>query len=437
MSDFDANAELSAYLDGELSGAQLAQMEQALAADPDLQAELDELRAVIEGLGALPQHKAPAGLMAGVMAGVSGLSIPVAEGAFDAAAESTELAAAVPVPSNVVHLAWFKTPAIATALAASLVVGVVWFSGQNEAPSSAPAPSAFEAAVAEAPVPSGAVVGDELDAVADLGVAEGEEQARERLAGRLASEEDRPELLEAAEPDVIHGAAGAAAPPAVAVARPAATPARRADAPDSAVGPDGVYEAEWESDGELAAADDAMPMAEPADPEVGFAPEPPASFGEDMDGSVDDVTMDDEPLEDFSDPPGDAELLEVASSAAPTAGAGSMRRSSDSGAARSSSSSRSRGPVKLDEVTFTAVGQATVMVTDQAKADELLGALRARGWSVASSPSGDGRIAVTVITPETQRDEMLRILRAHGSLRISGAGEPADGYQRIDLTVSF
>ena len=88
-------------------------------------------------------------------------------------------------------------------------------------------------------------------------------------------------------------------------------------------------------------------------------------------------------------------------------------------------------------MTFTAVGQATVMVSDQAKADELLTALRGRGWSVQSNPASEGRIAVTVISPESQRSEVLRILRAHGSLRISTAGEPSDGYQRIDVTVSF
>ncbi len=440
MSNFEAHENLSAYLDGMLSGPELAQMEEALAADADLRAELEELREMVQGLGSLPTHEAPAGLMAGVLASVADLPIPTADGADlgSGPGESTELVAPVaePLPSNVVRLAWFKAPAVATALAASLVFGFVWITQQSD-PAGAPEPAAFEAAVAEAPPqPSGVVPGDEFDAVADLGVAEGEEHARERLAGRLAGAEEKPELLESAEPDVMNGAAGAAAPPAGAAARPAPAP-RRESVPESVVGPDGVFEADWESGDAVADADaPEEEMGEPGPAEVAFAPEPPGGALAAADPSVDDVTLDDEPLEDFTDPPGDEELLEVASAAAP-ASSGAMRRGDSGSTSSRSSASRSRGPVSLDEVTFTAVGQATVMVSDQAKADELLTALRGRGWSVQSNPASEGRIAVTVISPESQRSEVLRILRAHGSLRISTAGEPSDGYQRIDVTVSF
>ena len=335
MSNFEAHENLSAYLDGMLSGPELAQMEEALAADADLRAELEELREMVQGLGSLPTHEAPAGLMAGVLASVADLPIPTADGADlgSGPGESTELVAPVaePLPSNVVRLAWFKAPAVATALAASLVFGFVWITQQSD-PAGAPEPAAFEAAVAEAPPqPSGVVPGDEFDAVADLGVAEGEEHARERLAGRLAGAEEKPELLESAEPDVMNGAAGAAAPPAVAEARPAPAP-RRESVPESVVGPDGVFEADWESGDAVADADaPEEEMGEPGPAEVAFAPEPPGGALAAADPSVDDVTLDDEPLEDFTDPPGDEELLEVASAAAP-ASSGAMRRGAGGGA---------------------------------------------------------------------------------------------------------
>lgn len=59
---------LHAYLDGELSPEEVADVERALASDPDLVAELEALRGVDEALGALPGCEAPADLADRVLA---------------------------------------------------------------------------------------------------------------------------------------------------------------------------------------------------------------------------------------------------------------------------------------------------------------------------------------------------------------------------------
>jgi hypothetical protein len=51
--------QLNAYLDGELRGAARGQFEARLAAEPELRAELSQLRAVKQGVGQLPRLRAP------------------------------------------------------------------------------------------------------------------------------------------------------------------------------------------------------------------------------------------------------------------------------------------------------------------------------------------------------------------------------------------
>ena len=52
-------ADLSAYLDGELSQARAAEIEQLLAESPEARSMLEELRAISDQLGALPRTRAP------------------------------------------------------------------------------------------------------------------------------------------------------------------------------------------------------------------------------------------------------------------------------------------------------------------------------------------------------------------------------------------
>ena len=57
MNDLPQNELLSAYLDGELTAAEQAEMERLLAANPAARQLLDELRALSATLQALPQEK--------------------------------------------------------------------------------------------------------------------------------------------------------------------------------------------------------------------------------------------------------------------------------------------------------------------------------------------------------------------------------------------
>ncbi|KPK83864.1 MAG: hypothetical protein AMJ81_07100, partial [Phycisphaerae bacterium SM23_33] len=57
----DIREQLSAYLDGELSQAQLGRVQDAIRGDPQLAAELEALRAVRKLLRGLPRASAPHG----------------------------------------------------------------------------------------------------------------------------------------------------------------------------------------------------------------------------------------------------------------------------------------------------------------------------------------------------------------------------------------
>ena len=57
MNDVPLHELLSAYLDGELTAAQRAEVEQLLATDPQARQWLDELRALSRTLQALPRYK--------------------------------------------------------------------------------------------------------------------------------------------------------------------------------------------------------------------------------------------------------------------------------------------------------------------------------------------------------------------------------------------
>ncbi|NLF29628.1 MAG: hypothetical protein GX591_01930 [Planctomycetes bacterium] len=64
---FTNRADLSAYLDGQLTPEQAARVERALQTDPQLRAELKALDATRRLLGDLPRQKAPEGLLEAVM----------------------------------------------------------------------------------------------------------------------------------------------------------------------------------------------------------------------------------------------------------------------------------------------------------------------------------------------------------------------------------
>ena len=451
MTNFEAREHLSAYLDGELSGQTLVRMEEALQADAALRADLDELREVIDGLGALPEIDAPEGLFSAVMADVAAL--PIVGGA-DLAADSAELAPA-PAPrvvqpppaapglwESLLNLSWWlKGPALSAA-ACLVVVGVVFVGSQQPELTSPPSPVALRAApgaAESAPVPSGVLSGDTLmagDAVADLGLeADSSRDATE--AAPIAAAEPSPEpLLAAAEPTVLAGVARPDAPPPVASSAPV-----RSATIESAVGPEGVYEAEWEDHAVADASGDAADLATDDDFDgavSAFAPDeatvreaeaPSRARRADRAASAADLTMDGEPLEDWLDPPADDDLVDSRMASAESAGPGT---------ASSAPKGKAGGPVSLDEVTFTGVASNGVLVvSDRAAADQLVQALRGKGWTAAVSAEQAAQLVVDIQVPSSAFAELRRTLAAYGSLSLGGSPASGDGQVQMRLSVAW
>lgn len=465
MSNFEAREHLSAYLDGDLSGEMLTRMEEALATDAVLRADLDELRDMIDGLGSLPRIEAPEGLFSAVMAGVAALPIPVSP---DLAAESTELAPPAPrvvqpppaAPGfweSVLNLSWWlKGPALSAA-AALLVVGVVFVGSSERNPSAPPAPVALRgvpATAESAPVPSGVLSGDALmegDAVADLGL--DLETSREAIEFAPVVDDAPAPLMAEAEPTVLAGGARPDAPPPVSGPVPA-----RFTPPESAVGPEGVYEAEWEDEG-IAVADSSDPAAgsgprlaaDVAEGEVNlaatddfdgaaaFAPdeatvtgaeEQRRARGVDREAAAADLTMDGEPLEDWLDPPADDDIV----ASGRMASVSELRPSTGSSVPKG----KAGGPVSLDEVTFTGVGSSgTLAVSDRAAADQLVETLRDRGWTASVAAEQATLLVLDIRVPSSSFDELRRVLAARGSLSLGGAPTASDGQVQLRLSVAW
>lgn len=282
MSDVSTD-DLSAYLEGDLDDQERARVDAAVAADPALAAELEELRAMIGELGDLPELEAPAGLLAAVMAQVADLPIPVAEdppGLAAAAGPALDVANDPPPErDNVVHLSWWLKGPAASAIAALLVVGVaVWLYG-SKAEMAAPVASAvlpgLETADAE-PMAAPAMTGSADPGDDALVAADEAEAVRERLRARAKAEADAAdedsdgELIGDATPTVARGtldprggaARRAEAPPAPAPARAAAKPEARA-----------VFVAGHEEDGDEVAALDEEESAGLEEVSFGNVPE--------------------------------------------------------------------------------------------------------------------------------------------------------------------
>lgn len=442
--EFAAQERLSEYLDGELSGDELARMEAALDADPSLRAELDELAALIGDLGSLPAVQAPEGLLGAVLAATADLAIGVDAG-LDAVAESGQFAAAggPPIAATAANVAFWKTPWFG-AMAAVLVLGVgVMFTtrgGGSPKTMAPPSPAAFSAAPDGplVPSPSGAVT-DDLggDAIVDAGV---EEAARERLADRLAGEREEPEpLMETATPRVMNGVTGPAEAPA-----PASRPAPRRSQPASAVGPDGVFEAEWEDEGDDAVVMEELPEAEarePSMPGVSFAPEPGGGLpADDASASADDVTMADEPLEDFLDPaadlPSSASARRAESAPAATGAVRSDRRGGGRTADASAAKSSGDAPPSLDEVTFTgAGGDGTLRLAPGVTAEMAITALRGNGVAVDTISASSSTRVLQLTVAESAAATMTSVLRQHGALQYGRAPQASEGQVSLRLTM--
>jgi hypothetical protein len=111
---------LSAYLDGQLSGDLLEQMEAMLQQDESLRSELESLRELVAGLASFPAVAASPEFAARVMAEVAGLEIPASRdiGELDEVTSSQPDQEMEPL-----SVPWWLKGSIVTALAATLVLG--------------------------------------------------------------------------------------------------------------------------------------------------------------------------------------------------------------------------------------------------------------------------------------------------------------------------
>lgn len=196
----DPRDELNAYLDDELSDGARAELDEAMASDPALRAELAELEEVAQGLRSFGPVEAPPNFLAGVMARVDageGLGEPLfpdedEDEDEDALAPTPGLSvvesgdAEPDLPDNVIRVPWWvKGPAL-TAVAALLIVGI---SLQIRGDKLGEPPSATSVAMRPAsdaappsPIPTGAVT-DDTDALASLDVEEVPVAERLRMNG--------------------------------------------------------------------------------------------------------------------------------------------------------------------------------------------------------------------------------------------------------------
>ncbi|MCO4771682.1 MAG: hypothetical protein KDA24_16740 [Deltaproteobacteria bacterium] len=251
--------DLSALLDGELSDAELAALEQELEADDALRGELDGIRDVAEGLRSLPDVKAPDGFLAAVMGRIDageGLDEPL----DDSGADVVPLVPAVapvdePLPDNVVRFPWWIKGPVLTAIAALLVVGV-GIGMRDRGPMGPPAASevvAFSPSEPVAPRPTGVVAAEDAelagDAVADAGEpAEDSGDAAERIRMTPADSER-----------VAVGGAGTS--PAVPAA-PRRSGIREVEAPAPPPGVVAIAEAEYSPEPEADVDGDGVAMDE-------------------------------------------------------------------------------------------------------------------------------------------------------------------------------
>ena len=80
MSEQKHSDQVSAFIDGELKGEELASFQAAMESDPELAAEVNGLRLLVSDLAAMPAVETPSGFAEGVLARVADLPIPGSAG---------------------------------------------------------------------------------------------------------------------------------------------------------------------------------------------------------------------------------------------------------------------------------------------------------------------------------------------------------------------
>lgn len=474
MSDLDPRELVSAFIDGELVGDQLRAFEAAMAADSDLAEEVDALRSLISELGDLPAIPVPSGVSQSVLARVAALPIPGSEAAAVAtqaaiAEDSVGLITETGVAADIPKLAlsaiagpgglsgmldaflgslWLKVPAGA-AIAVLLGLGMSHLISPEQAGPPMAQFAASESRSQDVPLVGGGYGDDGL-----VGLSEEQPRPYRETSPPDAADfkgEDSAPLMQRPAARVRSGSA--AAPSSRTRSQ------RKKKNPKSAVGPDGVYQAEWEAQDEAELAEDEAELAEVKQDESGdeedgvVSAEPaPAPTGGDFDqeeegedraaedkpakevatsagfartsgraafGKAADVTMAGEPLEDHLEPAADNELLSLSPAPEPSMPASSAQKRSEP------SRSAKPGPRTGNLLRVATRAAANRLVQD-------LSAVPAYDLQVTRHPT---HFVLTLAVPSDDWETALVTLRSVGALDLSRGTTVSGQQQRLALDV--
>jgi hypothetical protein len=472
MSEQKHSDQVSAFIDGELKGEELASFQEAMESDPSLAAEVHGLRLLVSDLAAMPAVETPVGFADGVLGRVADLPIPGTAGEVIEAELVTEAGAAGDIPGLamsaivgpegfggigrfLMNSLWVKAPAGAL-VAAGLAFGLSQMLGSDSVGPPEPNLAAL-----------GGVTGEVDDGVVALDEERNEQRSElgAMLEGGAAQQESAP-MLRRPESSVRSGAAAGSKS-----ARSAKKESKkRREVPKSVVGEEGVFEADWESNDGVVLIDD---PPEPSgtdflgeeqeslieeetlvEPEVAAEPMPASESAPAEDSvagslsNINDITMSGEPLEDNLLPDADIELLseaverdreapkrevlarssrrkadasvEVPSAPAPADGAGdapAMRKGAEQASSRSSASVN------------------VLTVVDRARANRLVQEIRAVPDCEAEVIRNPSRLVLRVTYRGEALDSLLSTLERAGSLELKRQGVRSAGVHELRLEV--
>ena len=469
MSEHKHSDQVSAFIDGELKGEELASFQEAMESDSDLAAEVHGLRLLVSDLAAMPAVETPAGFAEGVLGRVADLPIPGTAGEAGEAELVTEAGAAGDIPGLamsaivgpegfggvvrfLMNSLWVKAPAGAL-VAAGLVFGLSQMLGSDSV--GPPEPNL---------VALGGVTGEVDDGVVALDEESDEERSElgAGLEGGGAQQESAP-MLRRPEASVRSGAAAGSKS-----ARSAKKESKkRREVPKSVVGEEGVFEADWESNDGVVLVDDppepsgtdfaeedeeslvgAAIVVEPevaAEPMAASENAPAEDSAAGALSNINDITMSGEPLEDNLLPDADVELLSEDVEPAPGApkrgirSRGGLRRADTSFEASSApappavASESSALKENAEKATLTSVNVLTV--ADRARANHLVQEIRAVPGCEAEVIRHPSRLVLRVNYRGEALDSLLSTLQRAGTLELKRQGIRSAGVHELRLEV--